>query len=95
MMKLIEEVKKIMAEQDKLQVENARFRETLERIEWLADECDDDFEALWAAAHVAAEQALADTKCPSCKGSGLKTDENGVVEDDVCPECDGEILTAQ
>ena len=28
--------------------------------------------------------------CPSCKGSGLKTDENGVVEDDVCPECDGE-----
>ncbi len=28
--------------------------------------------------------------CLSCKGSGLKTDENGVVEDDVCPECDGE-----
>ncbi|KKL53578.1 hypothetical protein LCGC14_2274060 [marine sediment metagenome] len=36
------------------------------------------------------EQALPKPPCPSCKGSGLKTDENGVVEDDVCPECDGE-----
>ena len=29
-------------------------------------------------------------KCSACNGTGLKTDVNGVVEDDVCPECDGD-----
>ncbi len=28
--------------------------------------------------------------CPLCKGSGCKTDENGIQYDDVCPECQGE-----
>lgn len=39
-----------------------------------------------------AQEALTKAKppCPSCKDSGLKTDENGAVEDDVCPECNGE-----
>jgi DnaJ-class molecular chaperone len=27
--------------------------------------------------------------CEKCKGTGCLTDENGIVSDDVCPECDG------
>jgi DnaJ-class molecular chaperone len=27
--------------------------------------------------------------CPVCKGTGVMTDENGIVYDDVCPDCAG------
>lgn len=28
-------------------------------------------------------------KCEKCNGTGAKTDENGIQEDESCPECDG------
>lgn len=27
--------------------------------------------------------------CTECNGTGVQTDENGIVYDDVCPECQG------
>lgn len=27
--------------------------------------------------------------CPACDDTGLMTDDNGVVQDDVCPVCQG------
>ncbi len=30
-----------------------------------------------------------ETTCPVCKGTGVMTDENGIVYDDACPDCAG------
>lgn len=30
-----------------------------------------------------------ESDCKACDGTGLMTDDNGVVQDDVCPVCQG------
>lgn len=34
-------------------------------------------------------EVVSPKKCSACTGTGVKTDDNGVQEDDVCPRCEG------